>query len=166
MKDNPTRRSLPVLSNAIREGEEIFHRMTVKERGHFANTLRLFPVTAIAMSNNYITFTRARRSHTYRWSDIITAEILSKESHKGYGRAASGLFLKRTVRMSCTDGECYSFDISEDFPDFECSIRLVELLNRRLTFESTVSSSSTYFVWIVAAILTILVGIVLKMIGF
>jgi hypothetical protein len=155
------------MSTAIKPmpGEQRFRRMTLLQRGHFPNTVIFRPISEITIDGSGITLTRGGRQYRYKWSQIKRARILSEESFKGYGRAASGKFIKRTFILDFADKCRFKFDVSEDFPDFENSGDLLKALHKHLTVTESMVKPYNYLPWIVLAVIVLLIGMALKQLG-
>jgi hypothetical protein len=146
-------------------GGRIFRRMTLRQRGHFPNTLRFRPVLEIALDATGISLIRSGKQFRYQWPEIRRAAILTEESFKGYGRAASGRFVKRTFVMEAIDGHRFAFDVSEDFPDFEKNDDLLRSLREYLAVSDTRKKPFSFLPWVLVAMAILLAGIALKKCG-
>ncbi len=152
-------------SNERWSGQRRFRRLTLRQRGHFPNTLRIKPVTDILLFDQGIALIKGGRQYRYRWADIRRASILSEERFKGYGWAASGRFIRRTFILETVDERRYLFDVSEDFPDFEKNRDLLTAISERISVTKSAVRTFNYTIWIVFATLIVLAGIVAKKFG-
>jgi len=95
----------------------VWRRLTVRERGHFSNYPTLCPVVELRIKPTYMEI-RRRWAKPARCSwNSVRVTIDKKEAHKSYGTYSSGKYLQRLCVIEA-DGKRYTFDVSEDFPDF------------------------------------------------
>ncbi|TQV83207.1 hypothetical protein [Denitrobaculum tricleocarpae] len=111
---------------------ESFRRMSIWERGHFANSFRLNPVTEIDISTESLRLKRRYgEDRSYAWSDIEDSFFIKKRAHKAYGAGTGGTFTKRELHIVTRD-ETYKIDVSANFPDFKHTRKMLMALKKYL----------------------------------
>ena len=145
---------------------QTFCRMTFSERGHFPNTLRLWPVTEVATDRDGIALTRRGERRRYRWSDIRRARIWNQEIYKGYGAYASSMMIRRTFEILTVDGRRHVFDVSGDFPDFKNTPQLLRILNSNLVITESPIKRFNHALWISVIAALLVLGVLSKRLGF
>jgi len=108
-----------------------FKRMSLKERGHFPNTFRLFPIRSIKTSTLGIEILKRAKWVFIPWAEITDAYIEKKPSVKGYGAGTGIDYYKRTCVLVTKFGT-FKFDVSNSFPDFKENKALKEVLHNNL----------------------------------
>ena len=109
-----------------------FRRMSLGERGHFANSFRLNPVSEIDISPESLRLKRRYGAYRiYAWSDIEDSFFIKKRAFKGYGVGTGGYFTQRELHI-VTQDETYKIDVSSNFPDFKQSRKMLMALKKYL----------------------------------
>ena len=66
----------------------VHKRLSIRERGHLPNTLRLRPIKEITTYDDGLEIYRGSRRIFVRWSEIENTRVVKRNSVKGYGAAA------------------------------------------------------------------------------
>ncbi len=104
--------------------------MSLKERGHFPNTLKFNSIKKVVLSDAGITLKIGSKDIFHTWQEIKDVSIELRDAMKGYGAAASVEFLQRTLVL-CTECKKYRIDVSHEFPDFSNSSKLEEYISKK-----------------------------------
>ena len=119
----------------------VHKRLSIRERGHLPNTLRLRPIKEITTYDDGLEIYRGSRRIFVRWSEIENTRVVKRNSVKGYGAAAGVDYLKKTFSFKAKD-QSYSFDVSSSFPDFNNSSKLKAVLYKNLNVNEVEARSS------------------------
>lgn len=106
-----------------------FRRLSIFERGHLPNKLRLWPVREISIGDAALTVRTARGTAELPWP-ALSATIEEEQRFKSYGRAAGGRMIGRTLTLTAGQ-QTYRVDVSDQFPDLERTPRLLAELAKR-----------------------------------
>ena len=124
------------------ESCEIFHRLTLRQRGHLTNVATLSPLQQIEISSSGITFPWSylwlRRLHErrYDWSQLTSARVVRRRRWKAYGRGAGAWIWQRILHLSTVDAK-WTVDISGQFPDFANSREILAAINKHIAVDLT-----------------------------
>ena len=141
-----------------------FKRLGFRNRGHFPNTLRLFPVTQIIIEEGQISLTRAGETFSYVWNQFESAVISSREQYKMYGAGIGSKYVKRTFHLTTKDNT-FAFDVSLNFPDFQDSEELEQLLKKHLHVEESDVKPFSYGPSMVFVFVLVVIWVLLKISG-
>lgn len=119
----------------------VYKRLSIRERGHLPNTLRLRPIKEIVVYDDGFEIHRGDRKVFILWSEIQDARVVKRKCVKGYGAAAGMDYLRKTF-LFIAKGRRYGFDISSSFPDFDNSIELENTLYSKLSVSEVNERSS------------------------
>jgi hypothetical protein len=116
------RRLIKQRAEAVRrtKGRErrVHRRLTTFSRGWPGRYLPFEPglVREITLDDEGISIRRLWRTRTYRWDEIVGAELERQRSHTGVGYTRIE-YVRRRLRIVASDGE-HVFDLSDVLPEF------------------------------------------------
>ena len=119
----------------------VHRRLSIRERGHLPNTLRLRPIKEITTYDDGLEIYRGGKRIFVRWSEMENTRVVKRESVKGHGGCAGMDYLRSTFSFNAKN-QSYSFDVSSSFPDFNNSSKLKAVLYKNLNVNEVEARSS------------------------
>jgi hypothetical protein len=108
-----------------------FERTSFRKRGHFSNHFTLNPVLRLEFGPSSLTVVRKRGTFDHPYH-TLSAEILKTYAYKPYGGGA-GSYIPQTLVSIHSNGASFSFDVSNQFPDFKNGKEILELIEQNIS---------------------------------